>query len=49
MTKEIDKRIEEGVLQEFGHVKRIKNHRFVKRVYVGDFACSHSAGTLRKR
>ena len=35
MTKGEDERIEEGVLQWFGHVERMEKHRFPRRVYVG--------------
>ena len=44
MTKVVDKRIDEDVLQWFGHVDRI-----AKRVYVGKCAGSCSVGRLWKR
>ena len=49
MTKEVDKRIEEGGLRCFGHVERMKNNRFAKRVYVGECADSHSVSRPQKR
>ena len=49
MTKGVDERIEEGVLQWFGHVERMEKERIAKRVYVGECAGSHSMGRLRKR
>ena len=49
MTKEVDKRIEEGVLRWFGHVERIERDRIVKRVYAGDCAGSRSVGRPGKR
>ena len=36
-TKGVDERIDEGVLQRFGHVERMENNRTVKRVYVGEW------------
>ena len=44
VTKGVDERINEGVLQWFGHLERMENDRFAKRVYVGEFA-----GKLWKR
>ena len=49
MTKRVDERIDEGVLQWFGHVERMKNDRIAKKVYVGECVVSHSVGRLRKR
>ena len=37
----MDERIDEGVLSWFGHLKRMEN---AKRVYVGEYAGSCSAG-----
>ena len=31
-----DKRIDEDILQWFGHVERIENDMTAKRIYVGD-------------
>ena len=49
MTKEVDKRIDEGVLRWFGHVERMENDRIAKRVFVGECAGSRSVGRPRKR
>ena len=35
MMKGVDERIDEGVLQGFGHVERMEKERISKRVYVG--------------
>ena len=40
--KGLDERIDEGMLQWFGLVKRMKKDRITKRVYVGEYAGSHS-------
>ena len=34
MTKEVDERIDEGVLRWFGHLERMENDMIAKRVYV---------------
>ena len=34
VTKEVDERIDEGVLRCFGHVERIENDGIAKRVHV---------------
>ena len=34
VTKEVDERIDEGVLQWFSHLERMENDRIAKRVYV---------------
>ena len=47
--KGLDERIDEGVLQWFGHVERMDMDRIAKRVYVGECAGSHSVGRPRKR
>ena len=44
--KEVDKRIDEGVLQWFGQVERMENDRIA---YVGVCAGSHSVGGPQKR
>ena len=49
VTKDVDQKIDEGVLQWFGHVERIENDRIAKRVYVGQCAGSRSVGRTRKR
>ena len=49
MKKGLDERIDEGELQWFGHVQRMKSDRIAKRVYVGECNSSCSAGRLWKR
>ena len=49
VTKGVHERIDEGVLQWFGHVEKMEKDRITKRVYVGECASSHSVGRLRKR
>ena len=49
VTKGVDERIGEGVLQSISHLERIENDRIAKRVYVGEGAGSHSVGRLLKR
>ena len=49
MTKGVDERSEEGVLQWFGHVERMEKERIAKRVYVGECAGSRPVGRPRKR
>ena len=46
--KEVDKRIDEGVLRWFDSVKRMENDRIAKRVYVGECAGNRSVGRLCK-
>ena len=36
VTKEVDERIDEGILRWFGHVERMEKDRIAKRVYVGE-------------
>ena len=43
-----DERIDEGVLQWFGHIERMKD-RIAKRVYLGEWAGILSVGRPRKR
>ena len=45
VSKGVDERINEGVLQWFAHMERMENDRIAKRVYVGECA----AGKPRKR
>ena len=45
----VEERINEDVLQWFGHVERMERDRIAKRVYVGECAGSHSGGRLQKR
>ena len=47
--KGVNERIDEGVLQWFGHVERRENDRIAKRVYLEECVGSHSVGRLRKR
>ena len=49
LTKEVDERIDEGVLRWLGHVEGMKNDRIAKRVYVGEYAGSDSMGMPRKK
>ena len=49
MKKGLDERIDEGVLQWFGHVERMERNRIAKRVYVGESAGSRSLARPRKR
>ena len=49
MRKGLDERIDEGVLQWFGHVERMENDRIAKRVYVAVWDGSSSVGRWRKR
>ena len=49
MKKGLDERIDEGVHWWFSHVKRMEKNRIAKRVYVGEYAGSHSVRRLQKR
>ena len=49
LIKEVDERIDVSVLQWFGHVERMENDRFAKRIYVGECAGSRSVDRPRKR
>ena len=49
MMKRVDERIDEGVLQWFGHVEKMESDRIAKRVYVGECAGNRSLGRSRKR
>ena len=49
MKKDLDERIDEGVLQWFGHVVSMERDRIAERVYVGEFAGNRSVGRLWKR
>ena len=46
MTKGVNEKINEGVLRWFGNVERMENNRIAKRVYVREYAGSHSMGGL---
>ena len=45
----VDERIDKGVLRWFGHVERMENDSFAKRVYVGECAGSRSVVRPRER
>ena len=47
MMKGVNKKIDECVLQWFGHVMRMENNRIAKRVYVG--VCAGSTSILISR
>ena len=49
VTKEVNERIDEGVLPWFVHVDRIENDKIAKRVYVVHCAGSQSVGRPWKR
>ena len=49
VKKGLNERIDEGVISWFGHVERMENDRFAKRIYVGECAGSCSMGRPRKR
>ena len=42
VTKGVDEKMDEGVLQWFYHVERMENDRIAKRVYIGECAGSSS-------
>ena len=46
VTKGVDERTEEGVLQWFSYVERTEKDMIAKRVYVGECAGSQSVGRL---
>ena len=47
--KDVDEKMDEGVLQWFGHVERMEKDIIAKRVYVGEYAGSRSVVRRRKR
>ena len=47
--KGLDEKIDEGMLQWFGHMERMESNRFAKRVYVGECVASCSVDSLQKR
>ena len=49
MAKGVDERIEEDVFHWFSHVESMENDRIAKRLYVGEFAGSTSAGQPQKK
>ena len=48
VSKDLDERIDEGVLRWFGNVDRMERDRIAKRVYVGVCAGSRLVGSPRK-
>ena len=48
IMKEVDERIDEGVLRWFGHLERMEKKRIAKGVYAGECSGSCSVGRLRK-
>ena len=46
VTKDVDERIDEGVLRWFAHVDRIENGRITKRVGESGFNCWQVKGTM---
>ena len=49
VKKDLDERIDKGVLQWFGHVERMERDRITKTVYVGECPGSCLVGRPRKR
>ena len=49
MKKGLDERINEGLLQWYGHVERMEKDRIVRKVHAGECAGSCSVGRLGKR
>ena len=49
VKKGLEESIDEGVLQWFGHVKRMENDRIAKRVYAGECSGSHAMDRPQKR
>ena len=49
VRKGLDERIDEDVLHWFSHVERMERDRIAKKVYLGEFAGSHSVGRPGKR
>ena len=47
MKKSLEERIDEGVLRWPTHVERMERGMIAKRVYVGEFPGTSSAGRLR--
>ena len=44
MRKVLDEKIDESVLQWFGHMERMETDRNTMKVYVGECAGSHTSG-----
>ena len=49
VTNGENEKIDEGVFRFFDHVERMEHDRIAQRVYVGEYAGSHSVGRPRKR
>ena len=49
VTKGLDERLDEGVLQWFHHVERMEDYRFPKGVYVEECTGSRSVGRQQNR
>ena len=49
MTKDLNEKIDKGVLLWFGHVEKMENDGIAKRVYVGECVGSRSVGWPWKR
>ena len=49
VTKGVNEKIDEGVLQWFYHIERMDNDKIAKRVYVGECAGSCSVCRPQKR
>ena len=49
VKKDLDKRIDEGVLWWFNYMERMESDRIAKKVYVGECAGSHSVARPQKR
>ena len=47
--KRVDEKIDESVIRWFGHIKRIRNDRMVKSVYVNERMGGRLVGGPRKR
>ena len=49
VTKGVDEKIDEGILQCFGHVERMENDRISKKDYVRECTGSRAVGGPKKR
>ena len=47
--KEVNERIDEGLLRWFGYVEKMKNDIIAKMFYVGEWAGRHTVGRPRKK
>ena len=48
VNKGLNERTDEGMLQWFGHIKRMESDGVTKRVYVGECSSSRSVGRPSK-